>query len=460
MKMLNSFEKKVLDTINEHSLIEKGDRILVGLSGGKDSAVLLSVLCKLSKILKFEVCAFHLNHMIRGDEALRDEKFSRQLCQDKDVEFYSESVNVPALCEKSGVGLEAFAREVRYAAFERCAYSVAATKIATAHTLSDNTETLMISLLRNGTLSPIPIQRGRIIRPLIGVSTEEVVEYAEKENIPFVVDSTNLENDYLRNYLRNDILPSLRSKHPGLDATLVKSGEIFSSYRMLAEKIGEKYFEDNPIPEKIDSLKNLAKDKAYDSVLFYVLSRILEKNGVVLTYERFEKISCELRKIQPAKSLSLSNGKELVFGYDTLRVDDIQNENVSYCFELKHGKNSISGTHWAVYLETLDEYAERTSNNQQKINKLTKNITICGSIINKVCYVRSRKEGDKYRCRGITRSVKKYFIDIKLDRKLRETFPIVCDDDGILWVPGLGIADRAIPDGGNVMSLSLEIQDF
>ena len=462
MKTLNSFEKKVLLTIRENSLIDKGDKVLVGLSGGKDSAVLLCVLQKLSDILGIKVCAFHLNHMIRGEEAKRDEDFSRNLCAERGVQFYSESIDVPNLYkERSDVGLEAFAREVRYSALERCADNFNASKIATAHTLSDNSETVMISLLRTATLSPIPVIRGKIIRPLINVTTEELLEYAQAEKIPFVTDSTNLENDYLRNFLRNEVLPMLRTKQMGIDDTLAKSGKIFSSYRALAVSLGEKYFEENPIPEKIESLKKLAEVENYESVLFYVISKIFSSYDVNLTYERFEKIVSALRNNEFNKTLSLSDAKEIVFSYGILRVDNVKKqENAPYHIELKRGANRIPNAPWTIYYETLDEYNERICGNKQKINNLTKNIKICGSIITDVCYIRPRTEGDKYRVRGITRSLKKYFIDIKLDRKLRDTFPIVCDNDGILWVPGLGLADRCVNYGTcNDMSLSLEIQE-
>ncbi len=459
MKTLNPFEKKVLSTIRDNSLLEKGDSVLVGLSGGKDSSVLLYVLSKLSDALGIKVSAFHLNHLIRGDEAKRDEYFSRDLCLSMNVPFYTEEIDVPALAKKSNAGLEAVAREARYSALERCANRIGALKIATAHTLSDNSETLMISLLRTATLSPIPVCRGRIIRPLINVTTEELLNYAAEQNIPYVTDSTNLENDYLRNFLRNEVLPSLRTKNSGLDETLAKSGKIFSSYRSLAVSLGEKYFEENPVSEKLEALKKLAEDKSYDAVLFYVLSKILFKSGINLTYERFEKIAFALRANEFNKTLSLSDGKELVFSYGILRVEDVKSESVSYRLDIKRGENKIPDTPWTLYLETLEEYVERTSKIKQKINKLTKNIKICGSIITNDCYIRPRVEGDKYRVRGITRSLKKYFIDIKLDRKLRDTFPIVCDSDGILWVAGLGLADRATCDTNDMMSLSLEIQD-
>lgn len=459
MKTLNSFEKKVLSTINRNRLLEKGDGVLIGLSGGKDSSVLLFVLKKLSDVIGINVSAFHLNHMIRGTEAKRDEDFSRNLCISLNVPFYTEAIDVPKLSENSDAGLEAVAREARYSALESCADRIGASKIATAHTLSDNSETLMISLLRTSTLSPIPVCRGRVIRPLIEVTTEELLAYAKEQGISYVVDSTNLENDYLRNFLRNEILPSLRTKQSGLDEILTKSGKIFSSYRALAVRFGEKYFEDNPVPEKLEPLKKLAEDKSCESVLFYVLSRILSEKGINLTYERFEKIAEALRDNGFNKSLSLSDGKELVFSYGVLRVENVIRENASYRFDLKRGENKIPDTPWTVYLETLEEYAERTSNSKQKINKLSKNIKICSSIITDICYIRPREDGDKYRVRGVTRSLKKYFIDIKLDRKLRDTFPIVCDGDGILWVAGLGLADRAVCDSERVMSLSLEIQN-
>ncbi len=456
--MLNKFEKKVLSAIQAYSMLDSGDHVLVGLSGGKDSAVLLYALRSLSSVLGISLSAFHLNHMIRGEEAERDARFSRELCESLDVPFYTESIDVPSLAD--GRGLEAVARDVRYRALDRCSRGIGANKIATAHTLSDNTETLMISLIRSGTLSQIPAVRGNIVRPLIETTTEEVLLYAEEKNISYVTDSTNADTDYLRNFLRLAILPELRLKQESIDNTLCKAGKIYASYKALASRLADEYFEKNENPESLDSLKTLALDSSMYAVLYCVLSRICELNGTSLTYERFEALCQMIAEGQVGKSVSLSSGKRALIGYGKLIVEDATDVSSDYRISLRRGKNDIPSSPYTVYLETEDERKQRVLDRQQKINKKTKIIQINGSIITNGLYLRPKLDGDKFRCRGITRSVKKFFIDSKLDRALRDTFPILCDSEGIVWVAGIGLADRvAEVKDGELFYLSLEIKE-
>ena len=458
MNKLCSFEEKVFFTVKKHGMLSCGDRVLVGLSGGKDSAVLLYVLNSLKDVLGISLCAFHLNHMIRGEEADRDEAFSRELCESLKIPFCSEKIDVVKHSKESGEGLEAAARSVRYGCFERVARGFDANKIATAHTLSDNTETLLMSLLRTGTLSEIPSVRDNIIRPLIDVTSEDVLEYAREKKIQYVTDSTNFSNDYLRNFFRNSIIPPIREKSPSFDSVIQKSGRIYSSYRRLAASLGERYFIQNTVPEDIKALKELASDTDMECVLFYVLTRIFENNGCTLTFDTFDSLSSEFKNSRSGKTFSVGNGKSVVIGYTRLLFLDTDKEALPYTVKLFRGRNPIPNSPYTVVIESIEEYEKKISDGR-KINKLTKNIIIPCGILKNSFYARSRKDGDKYLCRGITRSIKKYFIDEKIDRHLRDTFPIVCDDEGIVWVAGLGVADRVKKhSSGELVSVSLEVE--
>ncbi len=460
MNNFNFFEKKVYETVRKYSMLSQNDRVLVGLSGGKDSCVLLYVLYRLSAELGITLTAFHLNHSIRGEEALRDELFSKAFSEKLKIPFCTDTVDVPAAAKKCGTGLEVTARNIRYSEFGKFAALNSCNKIATAHTLSDNTESVFISLMRSGTLSQIPPVRDNIIRPMIECTTEEVVEYAAESGIDYIFDSTNASTDYLRNFLRLSVLPQFRAKSPGFDETVSRAGKIFSSYRALAQREGEKYFENNSNPESLLSLRELALDETQISVFYYVISKILEKQNVFLTFERFEKIAELIKEGQTGKSVSLSGNKELFIGYNSIYVEDKGRAQEPFFLPLKRGVNVIPNSPYSVIIETCAQYEERKTANKQKVNKITKNILIDCNIINNDFYARSRKSGDKYICRSVTRSVKKYLIDAKIDRNLRDFFPIVCDKDGIVWVPGLGIADRIKKENtGEELSVSLEISD-
>ncbi len=461
MNKMNSFEKKVLETVRRYGMIKEGDRVLVGLSGGKDSAVLVYALTKLSSVLKCHVSALHVNHGIRGEEACRDERFSKALCEKLGVEFFSHSVSVPSLLKDSSLGLEAVAREVRYDAFYRFAEESGCNKIATAHTLTDNSETVLISLFRNATPSGIPPVRDMIIRPLIDVTSNEVIEYAEKEGLEFVEDSTNSCDDYLRNFIRHSILPELRERLGGLDSSLLKASKIDASFKALAQRQADEYIAANPNLTLYSVLTPLALDTAAHSMLFRVLSKIFEDNLHTLTFERFEKITSALKNPETSMSFSLDRGESLVFGYDGIYFEKEDLNEESYYIPLCRGENRILSTPFTVFLETQEEYRERVAKNcpnQQKINKLTKKISIQCNIIDSAFHIRSRRSGDSYVCGGITRNIKKYMVDMKIPKKHRHTFPIVCDGEGIVWVAGLGIADRLKTENDSsdlILSLSV-----
>lgn len=195
----------VENTINSHSLIADGDRVLVALSGGADSALLLRVLCALGSRYNFTVAAAHINHQLR-DTADRDEEFSKKLAKELGAEFYSKKIDVKALSKECGMGEEQYAREARYEFFASLGYD----KIATAHNKNDVAETLLFNFMRGATtkgLSGIPYKRGNIIRPLLDLKKSEILEYSEKMGYSYVTDETNLEPVYSRNKIRLNLIP-------------------------------------------------------------------------------------------------------------------------------------------------------------------------------------------------------------------------------------------------------------
>ena len=180
-------------------MLSSGDQVTVGLSGGADSVALLCVLKELENDLDIKISACHINHCLRGEESDRDQKFCEQLCLKLDVPFSSIAVDVTGYCRKNKVSTEEGARILRYnALLDVCKGN----KLATAHTLSDNAETVIINMVRGSALDGlcgIPPVRGNIIRPLIGCSRAEVESYLDALGQQYVTDSSNLTDDYRRN---------------------------------------------------------------------------------------------------------------------------------------------------------------------------------------------------------------------------------------------------------------------
>lgn len=198
-------------------MLSYGDKIVVGLSGGADSVCLTHALVSLRDSLSLEVEAVHVNHGIRGEEALRDEKFCSDFCKSLGIKLTVFRFDIPLECKKTGESEEECGRRKRYECFKNTAGENA--KIATAHNLNDSAETVLLNIVR-GTgckgLCGIPPIRGNIIRPLIMTSRDDIELYCKENSLDFVTDSTNLQNEYKRNVIRNVVFPTLQKMNPSV----------------------------------------------------------------------------------------------------------------------------------------------------------------------------------------------------------------------------------------------------
>ena len=205
---------KVEKTIAENGLILPNEKIIVALSGGPDSMALLKILQILSSKFNFQVLAAHFNHHMRGEESNLDLKFLENFCQREGIELAASETAL-------GVKLksEDEAREHRYRFFEKILEEERGDKIAIAHQLNDFAETTLLRLVRGSGLSgarSIPLRRGKIIRPLLQITREEVMEFIKSEEIPYLTDQTNFDQNILRNKIRLETLPHLKSINPNI----------------------------------------------------------------------------------------------------------------------------------------------------------------------------------------------------------------------------------------------------
>lgn len=247
---------KVLSTINKHNLIQKGDKIVLGLSGGPDSVCLLHVLNRLKKDFNIEIYAAHLNHQIRGIEAQKDALYVSKLCEDMGIIFFVKSINVPKYCENEGLSLEEGARKLRYEMFYEIKDKIKANKIAIGHNLNDQAETVMMRIMRGTGLKGLKgidyIRDNCIIRPILDVERNEIEEYCEAYNLNPRIDKTNLENIYTRNKIRLDLLPYMKDNfNSNVIESIVRMSNSLKSDNDYIEKEAEaKFREVSNIKEK------------------------------------------------------------------------------------------------------------------------------------------------------------------------------------------------------------------
>lgn len=271
-------KSKIVDTISRYGMLEKGDKLVVGVSGGADSIALLHALFNLHEILGVTIFACHINHNLRGEESIRDENFVRDFCGRLNIPLTVFSIDVKSNTEKHE-SVEERARKMRYSCFEKLCGELNA-KLATAHTASDNTETVFINILRGtGTkgLSGIPPVRGNIIRPILRCTREEIEKYCLDNNLIYVTDSSNLSDDYRRNKLRHHLIPMLKEFNPS----------IFDTVSRMTSAV----YDDNVFMEELtsDAKKGCEEENGYSClklselkrpILCRVVSSILSENEI------------------------------------------------------------------------------------------------------------------------------------------------------------------------------------
>jgi len=209
---------KLLKTSKD--FFKPGDIVLAAVSGGADSVCLLHFLNFLSGRDRFKLYACHVGHGLRKT-ASRDEKFTKDLCKKYGVKCFTVKADVRKLAKEKSLSTEHAARKARYDAFEKTGKKIKADYVALAHHADDNAETVLLNLLRSasGVLRGIPRRRAlnkniEIIRPFLEITKKDIMNYAKFNNLDFVEDETNKDNDYTRNWIRNELLPLLATKQP------------------------------------------------------------------------------------------------------------------------------------------------------------------------------------------------------------------------------------------------------
>ena len=250
---LDIVEEKFLNTIKKEKLIEKGDVIVVGVSGGPDSITLLTCLNKYKSKLGCKIICAHINHLIREDST-EDEQFVENVCKKMAIPFYAKRVKVEELAKINKKGTEETGRKVRYDFFNEICKKENANKIAIAHNQNDNAETMILNLVRGSGMQGLegiqPSKYGKYIRPLIYVSRKEIEQYCEKNQLHPRIDSTNKENIYKRNIIRNIIMPELRKLNPNIEESLSRTSILAQENNEFVEQYAKKEY------ESIESKKN------------------------------------------------------------------------------------------------------------------------------------------------------------------------------------------------------------
>ena len=447
--MANSscFINSLLYTIRRFSMIEKGDRVLVAVSGGPDSVALLHALWSLRDDLDIDLHVAHLNHSFRGEESDSDAKYVADLSGNLGLPFTVEKIDIPHIQKALRLSAEEAARLVRHDFLDRTADQVGATKIALGHTADDQVETVLLNLLR-GTgidgLSGMPPVRDRLIRPLISVKRSQVEEYVAQNDLHPRTDITNLQPEYTRNKVRLELLPLLRQEfNTDIDAGILRLSELArddSTYlNMEAANVLSRI--------TIEKDEKLAVDVEGFSALPAALQRRVIREAIrgvrsEITDIGFVHIESIIKLLDAGSDFDYDLPKGMFVRRKVKKLAFLTKrlyaEPVIYCYELAvPGKTAIPEIDAAVIIESMA--------------KLVDPVRPPGSmeiVLDQKCLVgklrvRSWKPGDRIQPFGMTGSkkIQDIFVDAKVPRESRDRVPIMEDGQKIIWVAGFALSD-------------------
>ncbi len=454
------FSERFFSHLKNSSLIEKDDRILVAFSGGKDSLCLLFLLSSFAEKLGIEVGACHIHHGIRGKEADGDLEFCKNFCAELKIPFYEKQIDTPAFCQKEKIGLEEGARILRYKALEEIALSENFTKIATAHTASDQAETVLFRVIRgSGPLgrSGIPEKRGKIIRPLLPFFSEEILDFLKTERLSFKIDSTNNDNLFSRNRIRNKILPEMEKVNPGVKEALIRQGTLSLWQDQLVkalcdrwEKAENVFAESGKVP--LAALKPLYEKCEGYPLLYEVFSRMARKAKIVIDFERFTSIIRLLNHPNEGKIIEISHG--FCFTIEKENIVFFKNDPepccIQYQIKLHKGDN---------FLPAPDALLTLSDKRRGEVENINKKLLIIHAASDKIegdLFARPMQSGDTIPIGNMTRTVKKLLQEAGVSAKMRPYVPLICDNKGIVWIPFVGLCDRVRESNtGEIFTMSL-----
>lgn len=469
--MRRSVQKK----IEELHMIATGDRVLVGVSGGADSVCLLLILQELCHEMDFSVEAVHVEHGIRGAESQQDADFVENLCQRLQVPLHTIPVDVPSYCSDTGMGLEEAARELRYKAFVQLAWEQNA-KIALAHHMEDNAETMLFQLLRGSSLTGLcgmqPIRRDdsgvTYIRPLLHIHREDIECYLQSCGQEYRVDSTNAELDYSRNYIRNIILPELRMVNAQAVAHMnTTAGQLADIRDFLAQET-EKAWQQVIENSQQDNDKNntsitetAARCLTLNISKFELLHPALQKEVLYKAIAYMMGGRKDVAMVHVVDVLALcrnQSGKQIHLAGGLIAQKEYQQLKFSYKKEEELNKNEDILTQKGNDIYVLSEMLAQ-SPLEIFLNENGEKLSICvfphngknaeipqkpytkwmdyDKIKEGFC-IRTRRSGDVFigDSQGHRKKLKQYMIDEKIPVSKRDEMWLLAQDNTVLWLIG------------------------
>ncbi len=440
MNKKSSLFEQVENTVNKYNMISPGDCVVIGLSGGADSVFLMHFFIDLAGKYNLTLKCAHIEHGIRGKDSIEDCEFCRKICKENNIEFNMLSIDAPKEAAEAKMGVEEYSRNRRYEFFD----SIQCDKIATAHNLSDNVETIIFKLIRGCSLkgaAGIPPKRGKIIRPLIETSGGDIRSWLNENSVQYRTDKTNFDNDYSRNYIRNSVVPLFSKVNDNYEEAFSRFAESALEDSKFLDELAEESYKKLKINNYIEVEKLINIERP---LRLRVIAKFLAENGVKINNYNITGVENVLRN---AHKFQLTDNLYAVSSNGYLEIKSFNNGVIRRkTFDFK--KEIIGYSKFLNKCELLD-----------------KGFNFCCDYdkINGDIYVRSRIAGDSVALAGrnCTKSLKKLFNEMHIPPERRSELAVVTDDLGVMGVVGICVDERVAitKETKKVLILTLSAED-
>ena len=422
-----------MDKIKRGNLIEKNDRIVIGFSGGPDSVFLLEMLLKIKDEYNLTFVLAHINHLFRGEEALRDENFAVEVGKKYGIEVFVKRKSMQKMAEENKITLEEAGREIRYSFFDEILEKIDGNKVALAHNLDDQIETFLFRMIRGSSLEGlegINEKRDKFIRPINEIYKKYIMEYLDKNNIPYKIDSTNLENDYTRNSIRLDLIPFIEKRYnPRFKE---KISNLMSEIKEVNSALKPEY--SDYIMENILKVEKLNENNDYFKGK--IINYYLNSNGISVSREKIKNI-IKILNSGGSKKIKLDRGYTLIKEYDKIFIinsktdkKEVKEERITIPNEIEFGDYIISAK---------VEKQKKENDSYEFVTNLKEGNEII---------IRKRNPGDRILCIGMDnyKKVKDIMINSKIPKDEREKIPVIVYEDEIVWLAGIRKSKKFISE--------------
>jgi tRNA(Ile)-lysidine synthase len=463
--------EKVMKYIKEHSMFNKGDKVIVAFSGGPDSTCLLYILNEHKDELGITLFGAHLNHCLRGAESDKDEEYAKKTCENLNIDFYSRKIDVNLIAQQNNLSCEMAGRKARYDFFEDLMVKLNASKIALAHNANDQAETILMRIMRGtgmeGLIGIRPVRDKIYVRPVLNLSRREIEKYCEENSINPRIDKSNLETIYARNKVRLDLIPYMEENfNKDIIKTLNRLSDIVKVDNDYLEAISTKQFKKHcEIEEQRVIIYNSAFTQHEAIVSRIVRSALFAVCNNLCNIEKIHISNIiELQKHETGKVTMLPQNIIVENCYGDIHIHikgkdyhktNLANDN-EYTLNV-NSENFIRSLNKVVSIHTISnlDFNEVKTDDYIKYFDYDK--------IQKPLILRYRKDGDKFMPLGMkgNKKLKDLLMDLKIPKAERNEIPLICFGDDIAWVVGHQISEKfkISKDTKNILQIRIESEE-